>query len=294
MSSDEIDTILVVSAHYYPVKGGTPTHTHCLCGALAELGKDVHLITAGGDAPATDDVREHDSHLNYTLHRIPTRGSYKDDSYFLCSIRKELPKYISQLHPDVVNISTGNFVPLVLRFAAVGDVPIVYTVHNVPPEEHPFNHSLGIGAFTSIVRRIYLLSIGMLARMTIAFGRYDSLISVSENTKKKLLHIGADQKQIHIVGNGVSIPEKKDVSVRPFQLDNLRIVTVAGIIEHKGQLDMVYAMKKILLEVPSAKYYIVGPVRSPGYRDHLLSASKDLGTGDSVILPCWVTQEDME
>lgn len=106
MPSGEINTILVVSAHYYPVKGGTPTHTHYLCVALADLGKDVHLITAGGDAPVTDDIREHDSHLNYTLHRIPTRGSYKDDSYFLWSIRKELPKYIAQLQPDVINIST--------------------------------------------------------------------------------------------------------------------------------------------------------------------------------------------
>jgi glycosyltransferase involved in cell wall biosynthesis len=254
----------------------------------------VHLITAGGDAPVTDDVADHDSHLNYTLHRIPTKGKYKDDFFFLWSIRKELPKFIAQIQPDVINISTGNFVPLSLRFADVETVPIVYTVHNVPPEEHPFDHSFGIDAFTSVVRRVYLSSIGMLARMTIKYGRYDSLISVSENTKNKLISIGADATCIHVVGNGISIPGKLELKCRSFGTGTLHILTVAGVIEHKGQLDMVHAMKNIVSEVPSAMYYIVGPVRSMVYRDRIISAARTLGIENSIVLTGEVTSGELE
>ncbi|MDR3102542.1 MAG: glycosyltransferase family 4 protein [Methanocalculaceae archaeon] len=294
MPADNISTILIVSAHFYPVIGGTPTHTHYLCTALSELGKDVHLITAGGDAPITDEGAEHDAHLRYTLHRIPTNGKYKQDISFLWRIRKELPTYIAQLHPDIVNVSTGNFVPLVLRFAAVDDVPIVYTVHNVPPEEHPFRHSFGTDTVTSVIRRVYFSGIGILARLTVRFGKYCSLICVSENTKRKLILMGANSKKIHVVGNGISVPSNVYENDRAFGTGTVNILTVAGVIEHKGQLDMVYAMKNIASEIPSAKYYIVGPIRSVGYRDRIISAAKELGIEGSVIITGEVTSEELE
>lgn len=67
----------------------------------------------------------------------------------------------------------------------MGNCPIVCTVHNVPPEEHPFNRSFGSDVLISIVRGIYMPGISVLAKITIALGKYDVLISVSENTKKK-------------------------------------------------------------------------------------------------------------
>lgn len=293
MSDANINTILIISAHYYPVKGGTPTHTHYLCKALSELGKNVHLITAGGDAPVTDDIADHDAHLNYTLHRIPTRGKYKDDFFFLWSIRKELPKYLALLHPDVINISTGNFVPLALRFTDVGDIPIVYTVHNVPPEEHPFDHSFGSEVLTSVIRRIYFFGIGQFARFTVRYGKYSRLISVSENTKKKLISIGTDPNRISVVGNGISIPSSLGIKCHS-GVDRLHILTVAGVIEHKGQLDMVYAMKNILRSVPFAMYYIVGPVRSMVYREQIVSAAKKLGIEHSIVVTGEVSTEELE
>lgn len=104
----------------------------------------------------------------------------------------------------------------------------------------------------------------------------------------------ADSKKIHVVGNGISASVKDEKSIRPFNPENLHIITVAGVIEHKGQLDMVYAMEKILLEISSAKYYIVGPIRSPAYRDRIISTSKNLGIEDSVVLSGEVTNEELE
>ena len=281
MSGDNINTILIVSAHYYPVKGGTPTHTHYLCTALSELVKEVHLITAGGDAPVTDDIAEHDSRLNYTLHRIPTRGKYKDDLYFLWSIRKELPKYISQIHPDVVNISTGNFVPLALRFSDVGSVPIVYTVHNVPPEEYTFNLSPN-EVLNEFFKRILFGFIHLIAKLTMRFGHYDMIISGSDRTKKRLLAAGATAKSIDVISYGVTLPNL-DEKYRNNQ-DQFNILTIAGIIEHKGQLELVKAIPEILKELPHVHFIFVGPNRSPVYLEKIQKCADNLGVSDKLTI----------
>lgn len=291
MSDANINTILIISAHYYPVKGGTPTHTHYLCTALSVLGKDVHLITAGGDAPVTDDVAEHDSHLNYTLHRIPTRGKYKDDFFFLWSIRKELSKYIAQLQPDVINISTGNFVPLALRFADVGSVPIVYTVHNVPPEEYTLNISSN-EMINGVVKQIFFKFIRFVTRLTIRFGRYNLIISGSDRTKERLLDAGADETEISVISYGVSLPyldqsTKKDQS-------HLEVLTVAGIIEHKGQLEIVRSIPSILEKIPYVHFTFVGPIRSQVYLNKIQECADYLHVSEKLTITGEVSAECLD
>ena len=288
MSDANINTILIISAHYYPVKGGTPTHTHYLCKALSELGKNVHLITAGGDAPVTDDVADHDAHLNYTLHRIPTRGKYKDDFFFLWSIRKELPKYLALLHPDIINISTGNFVPLALRFTDVGDIPIVYTVHNVPPEEYTLNISSN-DTINEVIKHIFFGFIRVMARLTIQIGRYNLIISGSDRTKERLLNAGADETDISVISYGISLPHL-DQNMKKDQ-NHLEVLTVAGIIEHKGQLEIVRAIPFILEKIPYVHFTFVVPVRSPVYLNTIRKCADDLQVSEKVTITGEVSDE---
>jgi len=293
MASMHINTILIISSHFYPVTGGTPTHAHRLCQALAEIGKDVHLITAGGDAPYRDDIREFDLHQTYRIHRIPTHKSYKNDLAFLFSIRSQLPNFIREFHPEIIDISTGNFVPLVLRFTNCFGVPIVYTIHNVPPEEHSINAFSKIPLLRDIAKTAYFSCIKLIARLTVWFGKYNSIIAVSENTKKKLIAIHAKPDFISVVGNGISIPSDTSAIQTDFS-DEIRILTVAGVIEHKGQINMIYALPKILAIVPNVKYYIVGSIRSPEYRKKIESMIQELGVESSVKITGEVSVNELQ
>ena len=260
MSDLDIQKILIVSAHFYPLKGGTPTHTENLCSELSKLGYEVLLVTEDNECP---DVGEHDASRNYQVQRLKTKKRFRGDLFFPLLVGLRINKIIKEFNPDVINISTGNYVPLGLRLSKKQKIPIIYTVHNVPPEEYTLNISKNT-RINETVKKIYFKLIRLVAKACMRFGRYDSIISVSEQTKGRLIDAGAKSDDISVVSNGVSLPKSEGIRLEEDN-DWFNILVTAGVIEHKGQYELVQAMEKILPVIPNVRCYIVGPIRSQAY-----------------------------
>ena len=274
-----LKNILIISAHYYPLKGGTPTHTENLCTELSNLGYNVSLITEDN---VGDDLDAYDAAKPYRVIRLRTKPRFRTDTYFPILVGRRITRYIEELNPDIINISTGNYVPLGLKLSKKQKIPIVYTVHNVPPEEYTFNIS-SIAAINEPLKKIYFRFISHLAKFCMKHGRYNHIISVSERTKERLIKAGAKEKQITIVSNGVAKP--KETYARPVDDSAwFTILVTAGIIEHKGQYELVLAMEDILKKIPNARCVLAGPIRSQAYADKIHSLIAEKGYTQNVIL----------
>ena len=151
MSTAEIRKILIISAHFHPLIGGTPTHTKHLCKELVNCGKEVVLVTEdakSGNIPA------YDAALPYTIHRLHTGKFFRNDTFFPLLVGFRISRYIREFQPDIINISTGNYVPLGIKLSKKFNIPIVYTVHNVPPEEYTLNISRN-SSLNRAVKKVY-------------------------------------------------------------------------------------------------------------------------------------------
>lgn len=286
MSENEIQRILIISAHFYPLKGGTPTHTENLCSELSKLGYEVLLVTEDNEC---SDMDEHDASRNYQVQRLKTSKRFRGDLFFPLLVGLRINKIIKEFYPDVINISTGNYVPLGLKLSKKQKVPIIYTVHNVPPEEYTLNISKNIRV-NETVKKYYFKLIRLVAKACMRFGRYDTIISGSERTKVRLMEAGANPENITVINYGTQIPVQKN----KIRSDSYNVVTVAGIIEHKGQLEIVKAIPEIITICPKAHFYLVGPVRSEAYLQKILEMIDELSISNSVTVTREVTSEELE
>lgn len=281
-----MNNILIISAHFYPLKGGTPTHTENLCSELSKLGYKVLLVTEDNEC---SDMGEHDASRNYQVQRLKTRKRFRGDLFFPLLVGLRINKIIKEFNPDVINISTGNYVPLGLKISKKQNIPIIYTVHNVPPEEYTLNISKNIRV-NETVKKYYFKLIRLVAKACMRFGRYDTIISGSERTKVRLMEAGANPENITVINYGTQIPEQKN----KIRSDSYNVVTVAGIIEHKCQLEIVKAIPEILAICPKAHFYLVGPVRSEAYLQKILETIDELSISESITVTGEVTSEELE
>lgn len=289
MAENILKKILIISAHFYPLKGGTSTHTENLCSELSKLGYDVHLITQDNESP---DVDEHDTSRNYHVQRLKTSKRFRTDLFFPLLVGLRINKIIKEVKPDVINISTGNYVPLGLKISKKQRIPIVYTVHNVPPEEYTLNISKNTRV-NDTAKKYYFKFIGLVAKACMRFGRYDWIISVSERTKGRLIEAGAKADEISVVSNGVSLPKSSGVCLEDDK-NWFNILVTAGVIEHKGQYELVLAMEKILAVIPNARCYIVGPIRSQAYYEKIQHYIIEKGYSQNVILTGEASEAELE
>lgn len=284
-----IQKILIISAHYYPSIGGTITHTEKLCEELSNLGYMVTLITEDRFAKDRD---IHDANQPYRVIRVKTNRIFCGDTFFPILVSKRLNQYIQEIKPDIINISTGNYVPLYLKFSKKQDIPIVYTVHNVPPEEYIFNISKNTSINTHLMK-IYFKLIAKYYRICIKYGRYDHIISVSDRTKERLLVAGAQESDISIVSNGIAKP-KLERSCSEKDDKWFTILVTAGIVEHKGQYDLLQSFGNILKVIPQARCILAGPIRSEAYAEKIRNFILDNNYADKVILAGKVTEDELD
>ena len=285
MSTAEIRKILIISAHFHPLIGGTPTHTKHLCNELVNCGKEVVLVT---EDAKSGNLSAYDASQPYPVYRLRSPKLFRGDLFFPLLIGLRISHYIKEFQPDIINISTGNYVPIGIKLSKKYNIPIIYTVHNVPPEEYTMNISRN-SSVNNAVKKLYFRFIRYVVKFCMRYGRYDSIISGSERTKERLLSAGAAESDICVISYGVALPELSLCKTS----DTCSILTVAGIIEHKGQLEVVKSIPSILKEIPNANFYFVGPGRSPVYLERIRETARSLGVLDKVIIPGEVSSDEL-
>ena len=288
MSQDNTSTlnkVLVISTDFYPLVGGTSRHTSCLCSALSHNKLNVHLMTYGAD------LEDYDAKQDYTVHRISSENDY---SYFNRHLKMPIKlvfavgKILKEDNSfDIVHVCNGNYIPLPMRFASIHK-PVVWTIHNLPPAEMStslLRNPLANAVFIQLLKIFFVITV----KLSLAFGKYDSVILVSSFIQQKLLSKGVPASKVTVVPNGV---EKRDVGESKSESPWFTILVVARVVEHKGQLELVRAMPKILKHIPNARCIIAGETVSQGYVDEIQKemVSSSL-TEEQVILTGKITDD---
>ena len=122
--------IVHVSDCYAPRTGGIETQVRSLAFAQAQVGHDVHVITATpGHGPIRSGL---DSDGPVAVHRVAARLPAELPIH--PRTRHHVGALLGQIDPDVVHVHTGVISPFAwggLRAAAACDVPRVVTVHSM-------------------------------------------------------------------------------------------------------------------------------------------------------------------
>jgi glycosyltransferase involved in cell wall biosynthesis len=281
--------ILFVSEHYFPIIGGSTTYVEKLCKNLFKVGCDVYLVTIPDDLHKNEtwsfDEGIHIFHLN-----IPK--IWRKERYFPLFLNKKLKEIIEYVNPDIVHIGYGYFSPLITIFnKEINKVPVIWTIHNVPPAEHKFELFNIIPPLNCILKNMYFTLCDIYSRFLFKIAKYDVIVSVSQKTADLAILKGANRKNIRVIPNGVDSnlynPHldlqkiKKELNLEKYEYV---VLNVAGFIPHKGQNILLNSIPKVLQFYPKTVFIMIGPIRSEEYYNGLNKLIKDLNISNNVKL----------
>ena len=280
--------ILVISEHYYPTRGGSVTYVHNLCASLAKSGFSVYLVVPDGDGQPRERWEKEGS---FYIHRVSVSKRFRKERYFPIFLSREFLSIISEIQPDIIHIAYGFFAPLCMRLLNNKKIPIAWTVHNVPPAEHVFNVFRN-EVINALFRDMYFKVVSVFSTCCFRYYNYNKIICVSKSTEEKVIQKGVPQNKVCIVPNGIStfIDSGKSYNTEG-KRNGFTVLTVGGIIEHKGQLEVVKAAPYVLEAFPKTVFVFVGPIRSPAYLEAIKSTAESLGVQDHIRITGEVSDE---
>jgi glycosyltransferase involved in cell wall biosynthesis len=293
---NKMGRVLVISEHFPPTVGGTSAYTRNLCRHLAKAGWEVYLVTQPSAGDSGGRWHTEDGVNIYRL-RIPRRVMKSTflPHLFPFYLLKEIDAVFRRVRPDVVHFAAGIYTLSASRLYGFGGVPIVWTIHNLPPAESSSSlpHS-GSRTLDSGMTRAHSIISGALAAMQLHFYRFDRIIAVSGWTANKITQKGISPGRVVTIPVGVGAEylaccaEEKRADYRGHV-----VLTVGGIVAHKRQLDIVQSVPLVKERFPDAVFLFVGPVRSEQYRDRVKAAIDGLGLSGSVRLVGEVSSDEL-
>ena len=282
--------ILVISTDFDPLIGGTSRHTSCLCNSLSCNGLDVHLLTYGID------TNGYDRQQNYHIVRINSKNNFNylyRHLFIPIKLAFSVSKHLKNNDYDLVHVCSGNYIPLPLRFTTV-NIPVIWTIHNLPPAEmstHIIRNCVLNSIFIAFIKPIFAISVVL----SLKFGKFNHIISVSEFIQQKLLLKHVPAEKIDVVPNGVEKRISPREATPNFHKKWFTILVIARVVEHKGQLELVKAMPRILAHIPHARCIIAGEIISENYRDSIIEEMKSNSIEDNkIILTGKISDEDVK
>lgn len=297
VADKKANRVLVISEHFPPpTVGGTATYTYNLCKYLVEIGWEVYLITqpSGTDIKARWYSRDGINVYRLDIPDIFTKRIFSPRS-FPVYLLKQIHRIIIQLHPDIIHFSAGWYPLMVTRLCpGFAHIPIAWTIHNLPPAEHHLNIVRNSNV-NKPFELLYFNLVKSLAKLSLRFFRYNRIIAVSEATADKITKEGISPNRICIILNAVDTQHFTASGKRETKQPDAQyvVLTVAGITEHKGQLNIVKSAPEVLARFPNTLFLLAGPVRSEYYFTLLQEAIRELGLEQNVKLVGAVSQEDL-
>ena len=127
-------------------------------------------------------------------------------------------------------------------------------------------------------------------KMLVALGRAARVFAVADSLKRHVVALGAEAKNIQVVGNGVDTERfvrenKKDARAHFGLPDTAQVmVTVGGLVERKGFHRVIELMPALLEECPNLYYLVVGGACAEGdWRERLETQGSTLGVSERVL-----------
>ncbi len=253
--------VLLVTARYFPFKGGIETHVYEVAPRLINAGVDVTVLTSdpGGRLQAEERINGV---------RVVRARAWPDveDFYFAPG----LYRYVRDGNWDVVHVEGSHtFVPpLAMLAARQARLPYVVTFHT--------------GVHSSKLRNAMRGVQWMLLRRL--FAKADRLVAVSRFEQDFFRdRVRLPAERFVYIPNGSDLPEPyADGSSSPSWLasaDGALIISIGRLERYKGHHRVIRALPKLLERRPDARLCILG---SGPYEHTLRQLADEHGVGDRV------------
>lgn len=242
------------------IPGGAMLAIRQLSSGLAGLGSEVAVLRPDPPQLAADYAG---TTTVYSLDRTTKR-----------SIDVSLAKSIDRFRPDIVHVTAGRW-SLVSRVdTLVRDIPWVLSVYNLPPFEAPIRRLYGCNRLYYYARNAQYLPNALLWAIGLRRWRFARVICPNRGVQSRLAEYGCRREKITSASLGYStnnsIPGCGADADAPFDRQNHPcILTVAGIIHHKGLHDSLRAIAHLADVFPHFGYLIIGGKREKAYASYL-------------------------
>lgn len=246
--------VLMVTARYYPLMGGTETHTYEVARRLAAEGVQVTIGTTDPSRSLPSEERTN----GVTVVRVPAWPA-KHELY----VAPGITQLITAGQWDIVHCQSYHTAvpPMAMLAARYARLPYVVTFHSGGSSS----------TLRSMVRGAQQRALGPLLRGAAR------LIAVSPFEARLFSRrLGLRPEQLVVIPNGANVPQVAHVSTSP---DEPLILSVGRLERYKGHQRVIAAMPQLLRQWPKARLRVLG---AGPYEAELRAQVAQLGLGERV------------
>ncbi len=182
---------------------------------------------------------------------------------------------IREYRPHVLH-ATGGGVAFLHKVADAATVPLILTVHCVPPFERTSRLAFGRNRLYRALRDAAGLPSRLAWSRFLSAGRYDRVIVHSAVIASQVTSCGGDPSRLVEISLG-SEPPPDTTAASVFADASPRLLTVAGFAHQKGVHDALRAIEPLVREHPRLRYVVMGERREPKYLAWLQRLADSLG-----------------
>lgn len=261
--------VLIVTFEYVPFAGGIARYTFEVAKGLFRLGCTIRVL-----APQYPGSTKIDRQCDFRTVRMKVTHGTKELTRFLPGL-KYVRDHIKAFKPDAVLLTSDLAHGIGAWQCIRSRIPFCPVVHGSEIVKH-FPHS-------GMKRRVQ-------ARwLKFSYDRANTVICVSEYVRNLMITAGFDGQKLQVIHNGIDeqllTTPRNDNKIRALRerhnlQDRKVIMTMARVVQRKGQDQMIQALPKILNREPKACYMIVGAGSDASYFKRL---AQETGVANNVI-----------
>ena len=198
----------------------------------------------------------------------------------------QIAQAVEAFKPDLVHAMGGG-----VRFfngctQALANSTWILTTHNMPPAERIFTRLHGFDGLHFLARDLVALPSVRASAKFLRRANFARVICHSKTVANRLQAMGCPPDKISEIPFGSEIGKIQESSAGApsiFRADAWpKIMTVAGFAHHKGQLDGIRLIERLLPDFPRIVYRIVGTSRDSRYRAQLRHEIEKLGLSSQI------------
>ncbi|QQS08571.1 MAG: glycosyltransferase [Phycisphaerales bacterium] len=195
----------------------------------------------------------------------------------------DLSRAIEAFAPDVIHVIGGG-ARLLTHVTTHVSVPVVLTIHCVPPFEQTAPAFFGINAGYRMLRNLIRSPRHALWSRVLGAGRFTHAITHSQAILESALRAGCAGTKLRNIPLGWEPSPIASTRVGTNKGATFSIVSVGGMVHHKGHHDTLRAMAAAREHLPHARLTILGENRQPKYHTWLRRLCTRLGLDDIVTI----------
>lgn len=270
--------ILILTFEFVPFSGGIATYTYEVACGLAELGCDIRVL-----APKYPKCEEVDNRSKFQTVRMRVKHGKNEASRFLPGYLY-LGKQIEHFKPEVLLLTSDLAHGLGALKCVRKKLPFVAVVHGSEIVKHFPSKGLKKRFQAFWLRFCYRRA----ARVVCISTYVGNLMRKGGFAPENLcvIHNGIDESLLSTPMNPHGVQEIE----RRYDLRGKKVLlTIARVVERKGQAQVIRALPEILTYEPNLRYMIVGAGKDAGCLQRL---ARDLGMADRIIFTGEIPEGD--